>query len=273
MRNVSLSFNYTLLQTYATEFINRVGNTSSLTWSYDKVFASLQPSSCHFCTTTLCVIEASDQGDYFLVADVVLTLFYFLCLFLSGGFKRPSLMRRMLVPYIPILSMIMFILFKGVIARRCLSAVYYVSEFVTLWWVMIYIFTVIRFVYLRNLYQIMSKSENKKLHKFLASTTFGFIFTGLMSLVVSLLISADGAYNFVIDNESSSLLFRTAHLIVFALGSTLFGMVSILFDMFMNRKKIKSKGKNSIFVSFTLPGIMSFLLFDDPFFVRYVCWV
>jgi len=257
--NVTLAFNYTWIEKYAPEFMIRVGNMTELTWSLNKTMSSLLPSTCSFCTTTLCIFEKSNVGDYFIIADASLTFLFFLLLFLSGAFRKPSIKRRMLLPYLtPVLSMIMFILFKGGISRLCPGVVFYFCNFVLFWWLFMYFFTVIRFIYLRNLYRIMSTSNHKKMHKFMASTTFGLFFTVILSLVVATVITSDGAYFFTTDSEGSSTIFRTAHLVVLTLGGSLLGMVSILFDMFMNRRNIKSK------------GLMKFLLFDDPFFVRFV---
>lgn len=252
--NISLQYDTSLLTSNQASFL-ALNNLTSLYWSNDYVMSRLFPSTCHFCTTTNCLGENFINGDYFIIAYTSLTLIYFICLFSTGSFKLPSLKRRMLVPYIPLLSWVMFILFTSFMSFVCSAPVHYVAMVITIYWVLIYTFTVIRFVYLRNLYQIISTSNHKKMHRFLASSKFGFVFTGLFSFGLALVISSDGIFCFFTDS-STSVIFRTINLFAYFIIGCLIAMLALVIDMVMNRKKIKQD------------GIMKFLLFDDPFHIR-----
>ena len=238
------------------EFMKNHTELQTIVWPVDKVLSNMLPSSCHYCTTTLCELEGFVEADYFMMGIGVVTVIYFVLLFTTQSFKKPAIKRRMFVPYIPLLSFIMFLLFTFGIVQRCFYAVRYVSMVICLWWILIYGFTLIRFVYLRNLYQIISTSSHKKILKMLASSWFGFAFTGIGSLLVSLIVTSEGAYFFMLDNESDALIYGAVNIMAFAIVACSVALLAMGWDLFMNRKKIKTK------------GVQTYLLFDDPFYIR-----
>jgi len=249
--NKTVDYNSTLYNAASEQFFNLHPQLKTSNWS-----SLLLPSSCHYCSTTLCEVESFSKGDIVLLSFFVPTIVYFLCLFVSGSYKMPALQRRVLVPYIPIVAMIMWIFSLRVLTERCVSAVHYTYIVITIWWIMIYSFTVIRFVYLRNLYQIVSNSKHKKVHKYLSSFGFGVLFTGVLSLVASLVLTAEAGYLFTLQTHDESLYVRTIITAVFFISGCLIALLVVAWDMFLNRKNIQSK------------GMIKFLVFDDPFYIR-----
>ncbi|EFC37718.1 predicted protein [Naegleria gruberi] len=223
------------------------------------------PSTCHKCVTTQCVDFAFANGDYWLIPCSIIEIGYFLCLFASQAFRKRSLTRRLLTPYLPIFIVPLEICFSTFMNNACYYFLRYFSMIVVCFIVMNYSLTVVRYYYLRNLYTLITKAEgmnsDKVIHRMrkFSEWKYGLLFTMAIPLVIALIFSIHGVTFFftdLYDAEFTYLLVGNATIVLYCVLGCLLGFGAIVFDMIVNRKIIKEK------------GLRRFLLFDDPFLVR-----
>ncbi|EFC42436.1 predicted protein [Naegleria gruberi] len=223
-------------------------------WTMNETISSLLTSSCHPCSTTYCI--TFNDNDYWIIPHFVICILYFSYLFLSRYFKRPAISRRLLVPIIPflecVISEIAFMNFWDPICNRIF---WYICMFVNCFSALLYVFTFVRFYYLKNLHFFMTRVQKEshiKLLKYLGSASFGLWVTPLASFIITLLLTAHGLPMFAIPTYSV----HEESIIFYVVVVLCAGAIVLIVDVIVNRKYIKAK------------GIRSFLLFDDPFYLR-----
>ncbi|EFC37586.1 predicted protein [Naegleria gruberi] len=244
---------------FTTQYLNEFSSGSSVhsihSFNSSVLNQILLPSSCHFCSATLCPEYHINNDELWSIGQVGVILIYFFAFFISGSFKSMVFTQRLALPYAPILSFIVMIFFSKNVASYCFVAFHIVSLQLSLWYLLLFTFTVARLVYMRNMYKIVKNSTNIKIHKIVASPSFGLIISLVVLPSISTFITFYGAAMFFINNNQLDL-FRNIFLMVFLFGGCLLGLISISFDMFYNRRNIKEK------------GFLKFLFFDDPYLVR-----
>ncbi|KAG2388576.1 hypothetical protein C9374_000015 [Naegleria lovaniensis] len=233
-------------------------NLTSPNWNLNAVVSSLFPSTCHPCgADTLCLSKIfRPETDSGIFPQFIIFILYFVLLFATGSYKIPAFKRRLLVPYTPLLLFIVFLMFCNFLVRLCSPIFHFVSMIIYTWFFLIYFFSVVRFYYLRNLYTFISKSRHKKLLKILATNRVGLFITGFLSFMMSVVFSSIGIYIFFGNSIEETNTFRVIFLFVIIILGSILALIAISFDIFVNRKKIRQK------------GLFTFLLFDDPFYVR-----
>jgi len=222
--------------------LDQLLNMTIMTPSTIQVTQSLLPSSCHFCSATLCPEYHVNDQHYWAIGENGIIIIYFIALFASGSFKSPTFLRRLCVPYLPILCFLIMIFFSRNVGSFCYSAFHYVSVLLCFWFVTCYVMTVLRFFYLKNLYRIVNRSKRIKFHKIMASSGMGLFLTGFMSLVVSVVLSSFSTAMFVIDPDVIGL-FRNICLLLCIVMGSLLGLGAVLMDAIVNRKNIRNHGK------------------------------
>ena len=240
------------------EAMNGYNYSLSTIWSVDETVSHFLPSTCHQCDSSHCERLQFTEYDYWIIPNVIVVLIYFTVLFALQIYKKPSIKRRLLVPYIPIGLLLQEVAGLFVWAYFCERFFMYISLVIVCWVVLIYAFTVVRFYYLRNLYILISKMQGRsRIIKSMSSLSFGLLFTGVVSMVLGVLFSLHGLSLFV-NNPFSGYgpLLANASYAAYILAGCIVGICAVIVDLIINRKNIKEK------------GLKKFLFFDDPFYVR-----
>ena len=267
LKSISLIPNWEFFNTMYPTFTNFHPNLK-FNASTSKVMDNLLPSSCHFCSATLCPEYHINDQHYWAIGENGIIFLYFLALFASGSFKTPIFKRRLCVPYLPILCFLIMIFFSRNVSSFCYSAFHYVSVMMCFWFVFCYVLTVIRFFYLKNLYKIVSNSKRIRFHKIMASSGMGLFVTGFLPVVLAASLTSYTTVMFVLDPNIIGL-FRNINLLFCIMLGSLLGLGAVIMDAVANRRSIRANGKFHTHLYSTMNiGIMKFLLFDDPFVVR-----
>ncbi|EFC38972.1 hypothetical protein NAEGRDRAFT_73295 [Naegleria gruberi] len=237
--------------------VNNFLNMEMTELTINETWQELLPSTCYMCSTDGCYGENFRPDlDLFFIPQLVIIVIYFLLLFGLKIYKKPSMKRRIGIPYTPILILVVMITFAGV-SRTCVGVWYSACLFCLFWWILIYISTIIRFYYLRNLYALIVMFPNReKMLKMLASQKVGILMTVMLTFVISQILNLVSVYFFVNEDKAATDFYRPIIGIIILLSLWVFGGCCFLLDLFLQRKTIRQG------------GIRKFFFFDDPFYLR-----
>ncbi|EFC45724.1 RGS domain-containing protein [Naegleria gruberi] len=226
--------------------------------SLNETWQNLLPSTCYMCQTDGCYGEDFVPIlDYFIIPQFLIIVIYFLLLFGLKVYKKPSIKRRIGIPYTSLLILGIMLTFTG-LSRTCVGFWYSVSLFCFFWWVTIYGTTIVRFYYLRNLYSlIVMFPKREKLLKMLASQKAGLLVTVVLTFPISHLLNLTSVYYFVNESKIAADVYRPIILLAAILILWIFCGLCLLLDLFLQRKNMLKGG-----------GIRKFFFFDDPFYFR-----
>ncbi|KAG2372986.1 hypothetical protein C9374_012929 [Naegleria lovaniensis] len=257
VRNLTLSIDHGVYDKLEPQILNAFRSYNfTIPIQLSQVMNQFLNSTCHYCTATLCPERHFTETELYLIGEIGIISLYLFAFLVTGCFKSIIFKQRLLTPYLPIVAIIIILFYSKYLASYCFAAFHFVSLTLTLIFISIFAMTVLRIVYMRNLYQIVKNSKNIKMHKLMASLPVGLVWTGLLPALVSVLISMYAISLFVIEPYQVDVL-RNIVLVAMLLGGCLLGMGAVLFDMIMNRKNIQRH------------GFLKFLFFDDPFHVRF----
>ncbi|KAL9657405.1 hypothetical protein ABK040_014393 [Willaertia magna] len=269
---VKINMNYynNLMKQYILNYPNIFDNLSQA-----HIKTKLYNSTCHFCSTTACIGEPLTGYDIMSIINIILGIFFFIIL--CCACKLNSIRRRLLLPYTSaILIAFFFALSTDVVYNSCacFSRTFRIMSIAFI--ICIYIITILRFYYFRNLYSMISKKANKNAststnnsstrdtifslpiatHKKLLDTKLGIAVSIIVPFIFSLLFLPTLAYfkDSWLYNDSLVIQEVIVGLLVFI--SAALGIVCVIIDLFVNRQFLKTRGLRYI------------LFFDDPFYVR-----
>ncbi|KAG2372877.1 hypothetical protein C9374_013084 [Naegleria lovaniensis] len=221
--------------------------------------------------------------DYWFVAVAFIYLVYFLFLFSMRAFRLPSIKRRLVIPYLPLLF-ILFELTQLFLWIPCQLIPKYLGEILVVFCICAYSCCILRFLYLRNLYRLISLRFNQTTQKKKRSSTMrreqqdekhrwwpnvrktllfpmtGFVMSfciiGVVSLVLSVVLTIHCLVSYFYVNYSMFVVMINVTFSVFILIATFLGVFIVALDAIRNRSILREK------------GIRRFLFFDDPLMVR-----
>ncbi|EFC36597.1 predicted protein [Naegleria gruberi] len=226
-------------------------------WNYSKVSQHLWESTCYHCTTTSCVAENWTWGDSLDLTVVCSGVLFYAILLISGAFKSPVVYRKYGIIFLsPFLNMGLFTALLNAFNNSCISLGTIFSNYAACLMNIIYICTVLRYFYLRNLYNFVKSSKYPSLYKYLAGEMFGFFFTIIIPMIFTLIfpitiIVLVGDYNADLFNLANNLIIA-----ILAAVSCIAGFSTLIFDAIKNRKIISKF------------GFSRFFIFEDPYFFR-----
>ncbi|KAG2386848.1 hypothetical protein C9374_001883 [Naegleria lovaniensis] len=252
------SYNYTflyrVLQKYQTDYSTLNGN---VTLSTSQIDTLLWPSSCHYCLTTGCTAENWRYNDSLDFVIFCLGFVFYTCLFVTRAFKSPVIYRKYGIVFVgPVLIMGTYLSMVNAFNNTCLELGVMFTVYLAMLLNTIYLFTILRYFYLRSLYEIVKRVKYPRFFKFLASDTIGFVVTLILPIPLCLIFVTPVA---VIFPNYESIPYNTAINITIALScglSCIAGVVFVSYEMVKNRKAI---------LKF---GFLRFLIFEDPFYFR-----
>nr|CAG4715216.1 unnamed protein product [Naegleria fowleri] len=232
--------------------------------------AKVFPASCYSCSTSQCMWEdtnnptPSKQTDPIAAATGVFLglsfMIYWPLLILFRN--KPSIRKRLIIPYIcPLLQYVFMIFQLFEVAKPCFLFQFIVIYFTSSYSITIYYTIMARFLILRNLYNILKKCRNEqqvKAVKFLVSKTCGITTALVLGFIVACVVAfvPIGAYRqefFSFNSQYVSSMTLSLISITFAAISFLI----VLFNVISSIPTIKAK------------GIFYFLFFDDPLYLRF----
>ncbi|EFC46002.1 predicted protein [Naegleria gruberi] len=181
-------------------------------------------------------------------------------LLLAATFNTKSIKRRLLVPYLIPLCLIVASIFFSIFMQQVSNTLRSIVTIgITAFVIGIYGSTLVRFYYLRYLYRFLSNSTDKqvKIHRILSSEWFGVLATLVCAILHVLFWLAILIPYAVVNVYESNVLFgvNVIYLLQGIIGCIL-GIVFMSIDIFNNRKLIKEK------------GLLHFFTFEDPYFLR-----
>ncbi|EFC37420.1 predicted protein [Naegleria gruberi] len=261
MKNVAgvkeLNYDRSLYEYLFQRFVNR-NNLQNLTNSIE-ISQSLLSSDCYYCNFGSFGDPRETLTDLWIIPIAVLTLVYFILLFATKSYSKPYLQRRLVVPYLlPICNLLFEALSVDsllVLVYNCEPKYLLISVFFGIIMIFLYMITVIRFYYLRNLYKIVSDSKFYKVHKYLTSTSFGIGFTLIMSALLTIIFMVPVFATLSFETNIIYISQNVTNASYVVIGSA-FALAASVVDAILNRKKIS---KN---------GILYYLFADDPLYVR-----
>ncbi|KAL9646898.1 hypothetical protein ABK040_013758 [Willaertia magna] len=251
---VGFPINYTF--TYYNQLLNSL-NLTNLNLTKNEIVNQLY--RCNVCGTETCF--SFRNGNYLFFISAGILFFYFLILFTSNTFTKPSIKRRLFIPYLcPIFYLL--ILFDLSFQSLCPILLALLSCSYAIMIVGIYALTVVRFIYLKNLYKIIQNQKENilKINKILASTGFGLTTTFIIPFIFSSIFFIIGmSYSYstlgtTIDEDFIPKL--NIFLVAISFFGCILGLICVIIDFIMNRSEIKEF------------GVVKFLFFNDPFYLR-----
>jgi len=200
------------------------------------------------------------EYDYWFVPNVLAVVLYIICLFATRSYQKPSMKRRLYVPYLPLL----FILYEFT-SLPLFSPCYIVSSYIGLIFVSFavasYSLTVVRYYYLRSFYGLLLKGKKSRkivLRGVCFNVKLSVPFTFIASTIIAIIVTSHGIAMFVNESGLSYYLgisYTISMAIYFLLG-TVAGVIVLAIDLIVNVKNIKEK------------GLQKFFFFDDPLRMR-----
>ncbi|KAL9642112.1 hypothetical protein ABK040_007118 [Willaertia magna] len=173
--------------------------------------------------------------------------------------KKISIKRRLILPYLSPLSIIIAnLLLTACLSGRCKTVLQIIQLGLVAVIIATYGITLLRVVYLRNMYQLVRKSSENyiKIHKFCANPLTGIIATlfisflyGMVWVILAIILKK------TLSNTASDLGYGILYCLCLITG-VVCGVVSLIIDILLNLSKIRKK------------GFRYFLFFDDPFYQR-----
>ncbi|KAG2393216.1 hypothetical protein C9374_009793 [Naegleria lovaniensis] len=249
--NLNSTFSHQLLSTNSSDFMNL-----TLSQRLDYVMQNEMMNSYQYsCHTSICLFEPLLASEYFQFASILCCLIYYIFLFCMC--QKNSIKIRLLLPWCgPLLVMIRILSSSEFIYSTCPVLYSMISIITVTMTIVIYIITILRVLYLRNLYEIISKRNNIGLYKRLASKKFGIFITLLacfLTFLIMLVFIPMFSRIYLTNSLSISRNVIAGCIISLAVLSAI---IYSIIDFIFHRKDIKKK------------GLIYFLFFDDPFYIR-----
>ncbi|KAF0983187.1 hypothetical protein FDP41_011165 [Naegleria fowleri] len=235
-----------------------------------KLSSMVFPASCYSCATSQCMWEdgksptPSPLSDSISIASGLFLglslITYWPLLFIFRN--KPSIKRRLIIPWVcPLFSYLIVLDQLFEVSKPCYMLHHLIIYFASMYNIVIYYSIMTRFTILRNLYSILRKCKTEtqvKIVKFVVSKTFTIAFSLILGFILSCVVALApiAAYReeyFGYNSQYISSMVVSVISIVFAGASLLAVAVNVIIGV----PTIKSK------------GILYFLFFDDPFFIRY----
>ncbi|EFC47787.1 predicted protein [Naegleria gruberi] len=241
--------NQQLFRTYLSQQFNLSSNST-----IQQLNSLLLPSNCSVCKSDMCLTDLEfKEVEYWVIPQICFVIIYMIFLICSGALTQPSLKRRLLTPYLPLLMLYFMFALADVFTPWCRSVLFITVGFFLTFCSLVNVFTYLRLYYLRNLYRLFSNSE--KINSILSGIVPGLLFTGLLPFLMSFFVSSHYiSIPFVLDRP---LVFALNINVGVTIGiCCLIGFIVIICDILINRKKWKDK------------GLRYMLFFDDPFMIR-----
>ena len=246
-----LNYSYEILNKAARAFQTTTDTTLNQTWSLDtslywsqqQVLNQLWPSSCFYCSTSGCVTERWSQQDYLDITVAVAGLFFYIVLFSSRAFLHPSIKRKFGNVYLgPFLIMVGFSVNTSALANHCSTGAGLVFSYCIFSLSLVYIFTMLRFYYLRNTYWIIEKTKYVKIHKVLSTLLVGVVITIFVPLFLAVVLTIP--HIVLVRTFNSTIINLNFNLMVLGMAMipSILGCLVAAFDIFRHRKSIKEKG-------------------------------
>ncbi|EFC44559.1 predicted protein [Naegleria gruberi] len=248
MYNISINFD----NRYANTVIEKYRNYVYFNESMSSVLKQMSDSSCMQCPYELCYAFGSQ--DYASYIGVGIAIFYFILLFSLGMFRSYSLKRRLFVPYLPLFGILRNFSNTQMLSASCQSVSRPMALFASIVIIAVYFFTIMRYVYMRNMYSFLSNSnKSTAFHKRILSIPFALSMSLAFILVLSIIVVLPPTVAFEIFNDNNIINGVGAGVIFLSLISS---VSFLMVDLFLNRNNIKRY------------GILKFLFFDDPIYLR-----
>ncbi|KAG2379403.1 hypothetical protein C9374_007542 [Naegleria lovaniensis] len=236
------------------------------TLSHSTISNLLWNSTCHYCSTTLCVSENIERTDYFVIVYSIFMCGYYLLFFGFRMYRLPSMKRRLLLPFVTPFALLLFqTSWSSVVRNACGSVMLPISILIVGFIFTLHVVIVLRNLYLKILYKFLRQENSKnlsqtkekhyKFYKILASERMGWFMCTAIPLSVMLVFS-------IPSTVVSSVLFTElvlANRIMFAtiaLFGCVLALLYLVIDILICRKKVFKK------------GIRWFFFFDDPLYIR-----
>ncbi|EFC40914.1 hypothetical protein NAEGRDRAFT_58957 [Naegleria gruberi] len=237
---------------YSLEFSHE---TQNLTLPFI-IYNEILPSFFFSCKSPICLYEPMLPSEPFHYAVAFCCLIFYIGLIFMRN--KNTIKVRLLLPWICPLIVTIRILSSGEYLYSTCPIIYSMISIETVSIVVtIYCVTVIRFFYLRNLYDIISKSKRITLLKRLASVRFGIFVTVLASVIVfALLMVFLPMFIKIYLNQTAISVSRNVIIGVIVAIAIILAIIYSIFDIILRRKDIRMK------------GIMYYLFFDDPYLIR-----
>lgn len=225
------------------------------------------PASCYSCSTSQCMWQdpksptpspLSDAISYSSMAFLVLSLVFYWPLLYKFR-DRPSIRRRLIIPYFNPACQLVVVLFQLFeISKPCYLLQQLIIYFFSAYQVVVYYVIMSRFSVLRKLYWILKKVKSEReiaAFKILVSRSFGVTSALILGFVVSVVITCApvAAYREQFYGYNSQ--FTTALAItIISLVPAGVSLIVVASNMILNFPLIKTK------------GLAYFLFFDGTFF-------
>ncbi|EFC36234.1 predicted protein [Naegleria gruberi] len=249
------SYNMTFISQATIRYESAGGQPLFLTNSI--IDSQLWSSLCFKCDSFSCVSERWGWQDTLDIIVVSFGFVFYAILFISGSFKSPVVYRKYGIIFVAtFFNMCEFSSTLNAFNNTCVTLGVVFANFSACMMAFIYIFTVLRYFYLRNLYHFVKNSKHPKFLKYLASESLGFVFTIVLPIPVSALFLIP--IWILIPSYSLPTINTTNNLIVIFICalSCIAGIIFLLFDAFKNRNIISKY------------GFRRFFIFEDPYYFR-----
>ncbi|KAF0979162.1 hypothetical protein FDP41_001505 [Naegleria fowleri] len=264
--NFQLQVNYSLMNALPHELSRIDSNRVRALWTLSNVAVSnyLWNSTCHYCSSRLCVSENIERTDYFIIVYAIFMGVYYLLFFGFRMYRLPSMKRRLLLPFVTPFALLLFETSWSSVARNaCASVMLPFSILIVGFIFTLYFVIVLRNLYLRVLYKFLRQQNSKnisqkekpyKFYKILASERMGwFLCTAIPSIFMIVFSIPSSVVSSVLFSElilSNRTIFASI-----ALCGCVLALIYLVID-FLTCKKVFRK------------GIRWFFFFDDPLFIR-----
>jgi len=174
-------------------------------------------------------------------------------------FKSYAFKRRLLLPYLPLFGMLRNWSNTTLSTTVCWSVFSYTSLVSSLVIIGIYTSTVIRFIYMRNLYTFLANGKFPTLQRRLISTPIGIALIVAFTIVLNVIVI--GPTMIVLATIPNVTILQVTQAVnyvgvIVVFLALILSLICVTVDMILNRKSIRKY------------GLMKFLLFDDPFYMR-----
>ncbi|EFC45556.1 predicted protein [Naegleria gruberi] len=216
--------------------------------------SQLLPSTCSVCMSDFCGYDLEfSQVDYWNIPQAIIVLSYLILLIFSGVYTQPSIKRRMAIPFLPIVLLYFQFALSDSLELMCSNVLVTIIGLLLTFVLLSQIATYSRLYYLRNLYNLFSKS--KQVNARLSGTIPGLILTVVIPFFLSFIFALPYSSVTLDVSQPKKLIFNIA-LACYIGICCIIGLVVISIDGIINRKRWREK------------GIAYMLFFDDPFLVR-----
>ena len=238
-------------------FINQV-----LSHTFLPTNESLWNSTCYMCTSESCIKEYLDEMwfEYFNFAIFAAVLLYYVVLFASGAWKQPYIKFRMGVSYvIPLIILITDVFFMRFL-QECIMVSMIIACYGFTTFLMIYIVTVVRYFYMKNLYNFIKGSRIPKFHKWIASKRMGYFLSFVFPFSFGFLLVIVQIGVFSIEDSSLTTAITNYSLSILLIVSCGLGLIYLCIEM---------KRYRAVISGGTRAFLIKFFFVEDAFYARF----